>query len=185
MRLQISIFAGLALLAATNQAQAQSQTTGGYDAQGRLQCVRRTVDGGTRTTTYGDYDLAGNRQTMATGASGSCPSAGGAPPSPPSSAPGLISVTSLVLSATSGGSQAVNVADLGSSASPGSIYLMGALTQGATGTCGQAAFTATVLTFTAPVLENSNPVVCRVSYALIQPSTSARRTGQIIFNVSP
>lgn len=181
MRTQVIIaLVALGALAAAETAMGQSTATAGYDAQGRLQCVRRQASQ-TGTTTY-DYDLAGNRTAVATTSPGSCPSEAGAPPTPPQFQ-GAINLTNPSDTVYSQAVDVTAVSALGSSSTPGTLSLVGAMTHGTTGSCGTVSFTATQVTYNAPVVTGS-PAVCRVSYALRHSANGAQQTGQITYTIT-
>lgn len=185
MRLVVVAFCAIALIGSVD-ASAQSLAGAGYDAQGRLICVQRQVAGGTRTTTYA-YDVAGNRTVVGTSTNGSCGSATGTPPTPPTGGAGAISVTNPAYTIGSGATDTRAPAALGStSISGGSLAAVSALTQGSSGTCGSASINSGNVVYIAPTLTSGgSPVVCRVSYALRHTPSQAQRTGEITYTITP
>ena len=167
-------------------ASAQQIAGAGYDAQGRLICVQRQVDGGTRTTTY-SYDVAGNRTIVGTSSTGSCGSSTGTPPTPPTGGSGAINVTNPAYTISSGATHTREPSDLGSTTiSGGSLAAVGALTQGTSGTCGSVSISGVNVVYVAPTLTTGgSPVVCRVSYALRHTPSQAQRTGEITYTINP
>lgn len=154
----------LAALALLLPAAAAAQMTVGYDALGRVNCVRYPNG---RMATY-TYDAANNRtqHNVATGATCTSQTVGG-PPSLP------VDITTTNPSATINSDASTNWATsaLGSSSDSATLTLVSASTVGGAGSCGTATVTSSLLTFTAPTV---SPVgtsrVCRVEYVLRHPN---------------
>lgn len=185
MRLFGALVSAVVLFGAVD-ASAQSTATAGYDPQGRLSCVQRQVAGGTRTTSY-PYDVAGNRTSVATATNGTCSSTDGTPPTPPAGGAGAITVTNPSYPLNSGAIDTAEASALGSTTiSGGSLAVVGALTQGSSGSCGSVSVSGGDVVYTAPTLTSGgSPVVCRVSYALRHTPSLAQRTGEITYTISP
>lgn len=154
----------LAIIAVLIPAAAVAQMTVGYDALGRLSCVRQP---GGKLTLY-TYDLAGNRTRVKTEAGTSCASQTvGAPPSLPVD----ITATNPTASMDSAVTTTWAVTALGSASDSATLTLTSAVTSGGAGSCGTASVTASQLSFTAPTV---SPVgtnrVCYIDYVLHHPS---------------
>lgn len=166
---------GACLLAATAlPGAAGAQSTAGYDALGRLACVRYPSG----TVLRYDYDAAGNRTVRRT-EGGTCASAVGsaAPPAPPPD-PVTITVSNPSATIASRGVHNRPVAQLGVASDAAALTITAASTSGSAGSCGAVSFVAASFTYTAPMV---TPVgaqsVCTVNYTLAHAS-SVTATGQ-------
>jgi YD repeat-containing protein len=161
-------------------AQAHAQSAMGYDAVGRLKCVKYPSG---KVTTY-NYDTAGNRTSVVTAASGTCGSDAGGTSAP--TPPATIVLTSLDPANTLSSAATLNLAAalLGSSSDSATLSVVGAATGGASGTCGTSSFTSTQLSYTAPTLTTGAPnLTCWSDYTL-QHSNGQQQTGRATYTVT-
>jgi YD repeat-containing protein len=154
----------LAVIAVLIPASAVAQMTVGYDALGRVACVRYPNG---KMATY-SYDPAGNRtqHNVATGAT--CVSQTvGAPPTLPVD----ITTTNPSASINSEATATWTVPALGSASDSATLTLVSAATSGGAGSCGTANTTSTQLSFTAPTVAPAGTTrTCNIDYVLHHPS---------------
>lgn len=174
------LLAGLALAAiamALGAPPAVAQTIVGYDALGRVSCIRVSASPNPLYTAY-TYDAAGNRTAKTvTGSSASCASqnAGAAPTQP-------VTLTAASPNASVASSSSTNylMTALGSASDSAILTLVSASASGIGGVaCGAATTTATTLTFVAP----TGPKTCYVDYVFSHPN-GQREAGRIKVTVA-
>ena len=144
---------------------AQAQTVVGYDALGRVKCVKQPSG---KHTVY-SYDAAGNRtQKTVDSSPAACASqSAGSPPSMPV----ILTATNPASTVASQSSTNYSMASLGAASDSATLALESAFSSGGAGSCGSASVTATTLTFVAPlVTPSSNTLVCYVNYVYEHPN---------------
>lgn len=174
----VMLAGALFCLLAASQAHAQSAM--GYDALGRLKCVKYPSG---KVATY-NYDAAGNRTSVVVASSGTCGSDAGGTSAP--TPPATITITSLDPSNTiaSAASTNIAVALLGTASDSSTLTVVSASTGGSSGTCGTSSFTASTLSYTAPTLATGSAnLSCWTDYAL-QHSNGQQQTGRASFTVT-
>lgn len=169
-------------LIAGSLSHAQQAVTSGYDAQGRLQCVRYVTGGVTRTVTY-TYDAAGNRGSVTTN-SASCASSLGTPPVPPADPNTTITVTNPSITLDSQGSSLRSAASLGSASDGYGLSLVASVTGGSLAACGSVSHTAAQLTYIAPTVSPAGTTAsCWVDYTLAHPA-GQQKVGRITYTIN-
>jgi YD repeat-containing protein len=157
---------------------ARAQTVVGYDALGRLQCVKQPSG---KLTLYA-YDAAGNRTTRSVAASATaCGSqAAGTPPA----APVQLTSANPTVAIISRANSSLAVAALATAGDSATLVITGAATEGGAGSCGSVAHTGSSVTFTAPHITPINAhVVCYVDYLYSHPNGQTD-AGRITYNIS-
>jgi YD repeat-containing protein len=156
---------------------ATAQMTSGYDALGRLSCVRYP---GGKLALY-SYDPAGNRTAVNIAPGTSCASQA---VGPPPTLPVTMAASNPSLSIDSEATATWTTPALGSASDSAALTLVSAVTSGGAGSCGTASTTATQLSFIAPTVTPVGTVrTCYVDYVLSHP-TGQSETGRITATIN-
>lgn len=177
LRKVLCLLAGAAPALTIIAPQATAQTIVGYDALGRVSCIRVPASPTPKYTAY-TYDAAGNRTAKAvTASAAACTSqTAGAVPTQPVT----LTATNPSSSVASASTTNYLMTTLGSASDAATLTLVSASAIGIGGaSCGSATSTGTNLTFVAP----TGPKTCYVDYVFSHPN-GQREAGRIKVTVA-